>query len=115
MDIAVHIPSLMEADKTIGVDPAWHLDPHEGHTLRASVPLAVEGVIQEGLYLEGRCISDNPDQDISISLVYKPARGLSGPLCRVDWNPIQAHNNRGLISGPWRFKPIQSSHLHPFY
>jgi hypothetical protein len=113
MELAAHLRHLFESEKQIGGDSAWHFDA-DGRNLRISLPLAIGGIIPEGLYLEGRCTADLPDQDVSITLTYKPAQGLSGPLCRIDWRPRQPHRNNGLGSGPWRFIPIEGSQLHVF-
>ena len=114
MELAARLRHFIEADKQIGGHPSWRFDAQDDRKLRASVPLTIGGSIPEGLYLEGRCRADDPDRDVSMSLVYKPAQGLSGPLCRIDWNPLQPHRNNGLVSGPWRFAPIEGTQLHPF-
>jgi hypothetical protein len=113
MELAAHLRHLFEAEKQIGGDNAWHFDADGSH-LRISLPLAIEFSIPEGLYLEGRCTADLPDRDVSLTLAYKPAQGLAGPLCRIDWRPLQPHRNNGLGSGRWRFIPIEGSQLHVF-
>jgi hypothetical protein len=104
----------VEQEKTLGTEPAWFLDSQDQNKLRLSVPLAIDGVIEEGLYLDGHCRADDQDNDVTINMTYKPAQGLSGPLTRLDWNPIHPHGNKGLIGGEWRYKLIQGTHLHPF-
>jgi hypothetical protein len=103
-----------EADKTLGITPTWLLDTQNQKRLRLSVPLAIDGVIEEGLYLDCHCPADDGDNDVTINMTYKPAQGLSGPLLRFDWNPIHVHGNKGIIGGKWRYKPITGTHIHPF-
>ena len=112
--MAHNIQRMALAEKMIGSEPAWHFDGHDGKRLRLSVPLAISDVIEEGLYLDCHCPSDNPDIDVSVNLTFKPSYGDAGALCRVDWNPLQPHYNQGRVSGEWRLRPIRTSHLHSF-
>ena len=106
--------NLVDSEKTLGEDPEWFFDSQDPKRLRLSVPLQMNGVVIEGLYLEGHCPADNQDTDVALNLVYKPARGLSGALYRLDWNPLHAHGNKGLVSGVWKYAPILGTHRHPF-
>lgn len=106
--------SLVDQEKTLGEDPEWFFDSQDTKKLRLSVPLRIDGVVIEGLYLEGHCPADNQDIDITLNLAYKPAEGLSGALYRLDWNPLHTHGNKGLVSGEWKYKTIYGTHRHPF-
>jgi hypothetical protein len=109
-----NLQRFVDAEKTLGTDPAWFFDSQDQNKLRLSVPLAIDGVIEEGLYLDCHCPADDHDNDVTINMTYKPVQGLSGPLTRLDWNPVHTHGNRGLIGGEWRYKTINGSHIHPF-
>jgi len=40
--------------------------------------------------------------------------GYTGPLIRLDWNPTHTHGNHGQVSGEWKWKIIEGTHVHPF-
>jgi hypothetical protein len=106
--------NIVNSAKTLGQEPEWFFDSHDPKKLRLSVPLQIDDVVVEGLYLEGHCPADNQDTDVTFNIVYKPAQGLSGALYRLDWNPLHTHGNKGLVSGEWKYKTISGTHRHPF-
>jgi hypothetical protein len=112
--MANNIQRMALSEKMIGQEPVWHLDSIDQKMLRLSVPLSIAGVIEEGLYLDCRCPSDNQDRDVAVNLTFKPAYGDSGALCRIDWNPLHPHYNNGLVKGDWKWNPIRATHCHPF-
>lgn len=106
---------LATAEKEFAAEPWWYFDsPQQDRYVLNSIPLSIDHIVEEGLFLEGNCYRDNPDAAVTLVLSYKPAQGFSGPLVRIDWKPLHAHKNRGLTKGEWRFKQITGTHIHPF-
>ncbi|MGH7073515.1 MAG: hypothetical protein ACREFD_04855 [Stellaceae bacterium] len=100
--------------KTFAGVPQWLYGGDDYGRYVLSVPLCIDYVIQEGLYLEANCIKSRPEKDVTLVMAYKPAAGLSGPMARLDWEPLHHHENRGGISGEWAWKRIEGTHLHSF-
>jgi hypothetical protein len=104
----------LTAEKSFGVEPWWYFDSPAQDRYVLSVPLVIEHVAEEGFFLAGNCMRNLPDREVSFSLVYNPAAGLSGPLSRIDWKPLQEHRNNGLVKGEFKWKPFTDTHIHPF-
>lgn len=102
------------AEKSFAAEPWWYFDSAAEDRYVLSVPLAIEHIVEQGLFLEGNCMRDLPEQQVTFVLNFNPAAGLAGPLSRIDWKPIGEHRNNGLIKGEYRFKPIIGTHIHPF-
>ncbi len=95
--------------------PGWFVDKNDPRRLVLKpIPVEIGYVTVEGLFLDGNCLAHARETDLSLALTYKPSVGLSGPVMRLDWNPLHSHNNKRQISGPWRIKDITGSHYHPF-
>jgi hypothetical protein len=108
------LPALVSAEKKIGAEPRWTLDGKDSDEYVLCVPLSVDGVIREGVFLDANCHKSIPDHDVTFNLTYKPVFGYSGALIRLDWNPFHTHGNSGLINGEWKWKEIRTTHIHPF-
>jgi hypothetical protein len=50
--------------------PAWYFERQDESRYLLSVPLSIENVVQEGLYLDAKCRRDAPDIDVSFTLTY---------------------------------------------
>ena len=105
---------MVGAQKTFGDDPHWTLDSHDSDKYILNVPLVIDGVITQGVFLSANCHKSMPDHDVTFMLIYKPAYGYSGALIRLDWNPSHTHCNVGYVSGEWKWKEIRETHIHPF-
>jgi hypothetical protein len=114
MAILDDLRRLYAAEKSFGAPPQWFFDGTEQERYSMTVPLSVDYVIEEGFYLEGNCLRGYPDENVSLSLVYKPSTGFAGPLERFDWKPHHFHENRGGVKGEWKWKRITGTHVHPF-
>jgi hypothetical protein len=85
-------------------------------SLRISIPLVVDGIIQEGFSFEGHTKKDLPEHNVTFLLKYNEpsgkARGVV--LSRVDWRPLHEHNNHE--KGPRNLRNIiqSGSHYHDF-
>lgn len=83
--------------------------------MRFSAPIEIAGIVIAGLFLEGGCLADCPDANVSIELVYRNplSRGRT-PLERIDWRSMQGgHSNiRGWY--PPLPRRTSSSHVHAF-
>jgi len=79
-----------------------------------NAPLDVDYITKEGFYLYGACAVDEPEKNVSFSLLYKPVSGLSGPIARIDWLPFHDHGNKGRITGPWSWATVKGTHIHSY-
>jgi hypothetical protein len=104
---------LVEADKLIA-DPAdW---TRRDRRLDLKLPLEIDGLVEEGLFLRGCVLETRPDQEVVFQLEYHGLSipGGTGPLCRIEWNPLRRHNNRGKGPRELRFIEQPGSHIHLF-
>jgi len=73
------------------------------------LPLDIQGVTIEGLFLRGRTYENSFDRDVMFQLEYAaPGSRTRVALARVDWlprSPVHKNPDHELITG---------SHLHPF-
>lgn len=111
---APDVQALFGAPKTFAIDPVWHVDEHNRERFILSVPLCIDYVVEEGLFLDAHCPVAMPDTDVTFNLSFKPAYGYSGALSRLDWNPLHTHDNKGLVKGEWKWKRMYETHFHPF-
>ena len=86
----------LSAEKIIAVDPQWHYDAADSDAYVLSVPLALDHVIEEGLFLAAHCIKTMPDRNVSLLLLYKPAIGLA--VVPVVWT-ASGENKLRLVAG----------------
>lgn len=114
MDIEAEIARLHNSSKTFSSPPSWHYDGREQEKWVMSVPLEIDYVTVEGLYLDGWCFTNAPESSVTFSLLYRPATGLSGPIARLDWRPVHSHKNGGRVAGDWKWKSIETTHLHGY-
>ena len=105
---------VMAAEKTMGTEPWWYYDGADESTFSLSVPLYIDYVVREGLYLEGHCVRALVEQNVTLLILNKPANGLSGPIARFDWHPLHSHENRGAVKGDWAWRRFKQTHEHPF-
>jgi hypothetical protein len=108
------IPDLFSRTKTLSGALEWVEGDREWLSL--ACPLDIEGVTVAGLHLRMRAIKIYADEGVRAQLEYRAVRGKNEPICRIEWRPAKAHNNKGKGKGPseLRFKLIKGSHIHPF-
>jgi hypothetical protein len=114
MTIEEEIDRLYAGSKTFAVPPSWHFEGESRNRLEMRVPLSIDYVTEEGLFLYGSCYPHVKDGGVTFVLLYHPAQGLAGPIVRFCWNPLHDHKNFGGHKGEWAWKPIVTTHLHGF-
>jgi hypothetical protein len=104
--------SIVTLEKELAVQPQWF--ERAPHCLDLVVPLETKGVVIEGLTFRGRTGRSLPDRDITFQLEFHHPHIVGGPICRIDWRPFGAHNNKGI--GPKEFRHMlqKGSHHHRF-
>jgi hypothetical protein len=106
------LPRLVGVKKALSVIPTWIERGPNG--LGFVTSLEAEGVVIEGLTLRGRACKSMADREVIFQLEYHRAQIAGGPICRIEWRPLNGHNNRGL--GPPEFRNIiqTGTHHHRF-
>ena len=107
-----HLLPHIAATKTLALTPKWVEIDDQFNFL---VPLDVDGMTQIGLRLRGKCNRDYPDQNLTFQVEYR-FKGISKavPVTRLDWRPINPHNNKNVGPVEWRLRPFRLSHIHLF-
>lgn len=106
------LPTLISATKTLAQTPRWI--KHHDDQFRCVVPLDVDSVTEMGLRLRAQCRCEHPDQNVTFQIEYR-FKGFSFvPVTRLDWRPINPHQNSNIGPAEWRLMLIEGSHLHPF-
>ncbi|WP_310498330.1 hypothetical protein [Sandarakinorhabdus sp.] len=104
---------LVKAEKLIAAASEW---TRKGRRLELKLPLEIDGLIEEGLFLRASALERLPDREVVFQLEYHGVRipGEGGPLARVEWNSIRPHNNKGIGPPELRFLEQSPSHMHLF-
>lgn len=104
---------LVHADKSIAAPAEW---VKRGRRLELKLPLEIDGLIVEGLFLRASALEHLPDQEVMFQLEYHGVSipGGSGPLTRIEWNSLRPHSNKGKGPIELRFIDQQPSHVHYF-
>jgi len=109
--------SFYNSDKDIAVYPVeWKRGPNSARSLKLSVPLSIDGVIQEGFSLIGSTSVDTPDRHVTFILVYVDPSGFERGVhvAKAEWRPISGHNNKGWGPDGLKFIEQVESHCHCF-
>src|SRR4051794_26554456 len=106
------IEALVTAKKSLTGEPPWTDRGADGLDLTA--PLEIDGVVVEGLILRGRARKPLPDREVIFQLEYHHSEIIGGPVARLEWKPLNSHNNRGLGPKHLRHKIQTESHHHRF-
>jgi hypothetical protein len=96
------IEGLVAAHKVLLDVPVWTERGADG--LDFSVPLEIDGVTVEALTLRGRARKPLPDREVIFQLEYHHAQIVGGPIARIEWKPLNTHNNKGL--GPKHLRHV---------
>lgn len=104
---------LIGAEKLIAEPTDWGIS---NRCLVLKLPLDIDGVIEEQFFFRATAIAHLPDQNVTFQLEYHGVRipGGTGPLCRLEWNPRKAHNNKGKGPDEYRFMDQTGTHFHSF-
>jgi hypothetical protein len=109
--------ALVSAAKTVPVVPSWKVVPVRdvAAECRLSCPLAIGGLVAEGLTLVAAAPQYLPQQDVVLQLVSVwPASASRYHLTRIEWRPRKQHRNDGRAPPHLRFREIRGSQIHPF-
>jgi hypothetical protein len=106
------IAGLVKAEKKLSGAPAWIGRGVDG--LEISTPLEVDGVTVEALTLRGTARKPLADRHVMFQLEYHHSQIIGGPVARVEWRPLQPHNNKGLGPKHLRHALQSGSHHHRF-
>jgi hypothetical protein len=110
--MALELAALIGSDKTLAIEPNWAERDSEG--LAIICPLEIGGVTIEGLQFRATAKKRLPEEMVTLQVEYHPPAELGGPLCRLEWRPISAHNNKGRGPIEWQHRLIRGCHYHPF-
>lgn len=99
--------------KALAARPKWRLD--DGGRFRLQVPLMVDGIVVEGLFLYARCSQSEPGRDVSFMLVNSPTGESRQVIDRIDWKPLTSHLNKNSGPSELRLKLINGTHRHSLY
>lgn len=111
----IDLEAIFSAEKALPIEPSWKRRADDPW-LRLVSPVDIEGVTIEGVQFGASCNLELPDQTVAFQLEYfPPSRSpRGGPICRIDWLPLSAHNNKGAGPEEFRHMLIRGSHHHPF-
>jgi hypothetical protein len=60
----------LTAEKALAAEPWWYFDSPAEDRYVLSVPLAIDHVVEEGLFLEGNSMRNMPDREITFLINY---------------------------------------------
>jgi len=111
--MAETLRELVEAEKLIASPADW---TKRGRRLELKLALEIDGLVEEGLFLRGSALERLPDQEVMFQIEYHGIRvpGGTGPLTRIEWNPLRPHNNKAKGPKELRFLDQFGSHVHLF-
>lgn len=100
---------IVEEWKDIAGFVSWSEADPSDRAMSFLVPLDVDGVTIEGLYLRGRCYEQSIDRDVLFQLELSPSDTRTRiPLMRAEWRPRSPqHKNPDKVI-------IYGSHFHTF-
>ena len=108
---AERLRDLLSVAKTSAVPITWTT---EGRNFRFQVPLDIDGITEPGLTLIGRASTAVADRHVSLNLAYRTPEGAGGTFERLDWRPIDPHNNKGNAKPDLAWTQILGTHHHPW-
>lgn len=109
--------TLCDLPKTLSSLPWWSEPAGVDEQTKMVAALDIAGITVQGLELIGRAKTNNPDKNVSFSLVYRPdpTKRQVVQLGRFDWRPLAPHRNTHKSSPPDLFLiEITGSHVHSF-
>jgi hypothetical protein len=110
--MAADLPELVRAAKVLSTSPTWVDRGPDAIGFTAS--LEIGEVVIEGLTLRGRCRTSLVDREVILQLEYHAPQIAGGPICRIEWRPLNSHNNKGLGSKEWQHRILNGTHHHRF-
>lgn len=106
---------MLKADKSLERPVSWG-ESKDKETTRLSFKyaLSINGITQEGLFLIGSAIKEQPEKNVTFQLSWTAPGGEIYNLVRVDWRPLRPHCNKNKGPNRYRFIEISGSHVHSF-
>jgi hypothetical protein len=101
------IADILHQDKDLLLEKvSWQRRARTGfEALELTAPMAIDGVIRDGLQARISCRSDMAERDVHAQLqVYVPALSAYAHVQRVEWRPNAPHTNSGNAPAKLRFK-----------
>lgn len=108
---------LAEAEKTVDHFPGWSRPDEEDGYSHFLAPLAIDGVTEAGLFLQGGAFPSVPDRHVTFEIVVYTAGGTRRTkLMRVDWRSLTGgHTNRSRYGCPPECpRRVTDTHFHSF-
>ncbi len=109
----LNVHAVIDAVKTISAQPSWVEDSNG--RLWIAVPLEIDSITVESLFLRARVLKDAPDEDVFFQLEFDHDQNRRDKaISRIDWRPLHSHDNKGCGPQEWRFQAQKQSHFHKF-
>ena len=110
------LPDVYRVPKQLSVTERLRWVEDRGDTLRLLVALEdTWGVTIEGLVLRGRALKRLPDREVTLQLEFPHDRQRTdNAIERIDWKPLQPHNNKGRGPPELQYQIQHGTHLHGF-
>lgn len=102
------LPALVAAEKSMSSTMDWV--ERGPDSLEFTVPLEIDDVVIQGLMFRGRTRKSLMDREVVFQLEFHRQEIVGGSICRIEWKPLNIHNNKGL--GPQKFRYIQQKYSH---
>lgn len=110
--MAHDLKELFNSPKRLTIISGWaELD---SEFLQLVAPLEIAGVTVEGLQFRACARKRLPDEMVTCQVEYHPNGEVGGPLARLEWRPMSAHNNKSRGPVEWQNRLITGCHHHRF-
>lgn len=109
--MALTYPEIIAATKSLSSKQEW-TDLSNGK-IEILHPLDIDGVTQEGLFLRGVALKDQPNLDVTLLLQCALSRRRGRAIERIDWRPFHKHRNHRGPPGH-QFNWVRGTHRHSF-
>jgi hypothetical protein len=103
------LTAFLRANKALSAPVHWIETDGD---IRFTATLEVGGITKEALLLYGRATASITDAAVNLGLCWTGAPGRNRLFDRLDWRPVQAHNNKGMGPLEFRFRLIEGTHHH---
>jgi hypothetical protein len=112
-----NVPEIVDAEKWITHFPGWTNPEPETGSVFFNAPLAIDGVVISGFFLEGLALKPWPDRNVVMELVIRQATSRKRLcLARICWRSLKmGHSNKRR---PWPHGVTEArtgpTHIHRF-
>jgi len=102
--------AFLHSTKTLTAPIGWRPDNNGNFSFRRT--LDIDGLTEQGFVLFGRASPKLPDRNVTLGLRWDDPGSRSWHFDRLDWRPMDAHNNKDLGPEDFRFVLIEGTHHH---